>query len=34
MAILLSPMVVPVVVVGVGMYLFFAPLGLANTYTG
>ncbi|MBJ9658534.1 ABC transporter permease subunit, partial [Burkholderia multivorans] len=25
---------VPVVVVGVGMYLFFAPLGLANTYTG
>ncbi|RQH00230.1 ABC transporter permease [Paraburkholderia dinghuensis] len=34
MAILISPMIVPVVVVGVGMYLFFAPLGLANTYTG
>ncbi|KVC18289.1 polyamine ABC transporter permease, partial [Burkholderia pseudomultivorans] len=34
MAVLLSPMIVPVVVVGVGMYLFFAPLGLANTYTG
>ncbi|CAD15433.1 probable transmembrane abc transporter protein [Ralstonia pseudosolanacearum GMI1000] len=34
MAILVSPMIVPVVVVGVGMYLFFAPLGLANTYTG
>ena len=26
MAVLLSPMIVPVVVVGVGMYLFFAPL--------
>ncbi|AJX33115.1 ABC transporter permease [Burkholderia oklahomensis] len=34
MAVLLSPMIVPVVVMGVGMYLFFAPLGLANTYTG
>jgi len=34
MAILISPMIVPVVVVGVGMYLFFAPLGLANTYIG
>ncbi len=34
MAVLLSPMIVPVVVVGVGMYLFFAPLGLANTYAG
>ena len=34
MAILISPMIVPVVVVGVGMYLFFAPLGLANTYAG
>jgi putative spermidine/putrescine transport system permease protein len=34
MAILISPMIVPVVVVGVAMYLFFAPLGLANTYTG
>ena len=33
MAVLLSPMIVPVVVVGVGMYLFFAPLA-ANTYTG
>ena len=28
MAVLLSPMIVPVVVVGVGMYLFFAPLSL------
>ncbi len=34
MAILVSPMIVHVVVVGVGMYLFFAPLGLASTYTG
>ncbi len=34
MAVLISPMIVPVVVVGAGMYLFFAPLGLANTYTG
>jgi putative spermidine/putrescine transport system permease protein len=34
MAVLISPMIVPVVVVGVGMYLFFAPLGLANTYAG
>ena len=34
MAVMVSPMIVPIVVVGVGMYLFFAPLGLANTYTG
>lgn len=34
MAVLVSPMIVPVVVVAVGMYLFFAPLGLANTYIG
>jgi putative spermidine/putrescine transport system permease protein len=34
MAVLISPMIVPVIVVGVGMYLFFAPLGLANTYVG
>lgn len=34
MAVLISPMIVPVVVVGVGMYLFFVPLGLANTYIG
>jgi ABC-type spermidine/putrescine transport system permease subunit II len=33
MAIPISPMTVPVVV-GVGMYLFFAPFGLANTYIG
>lgn len=34
MAVLISPMIVPIVVVGVAMYLFFAPLGLVNTYTG
>ncbi|WP_281659673.1 ABC transporter permease [Microvirgula aerodenitrificans] len=34
MSILISPMVVPVVIVGVGTYLFFAPLGIANSYTG
>ncbi|NLY64112.1 MAG: ABC transporter permease [Alcaligenaceae bacterium] len=30
MSLLVSPMVVPVVIVGVAAYLFFAPLGLAN----
>ncbi len=34
MSILISPMVVPVVIVGVGSYLFFAPLGLTNSYLG
>ena len=32
MSLLISPMVVPVVIVGVASYLFFAPLGLANGY--
>lgn len=31
---LLSPMVVPIVIYGVGLYFFFAPLGLTSTYTG
>ncbi|GGY22366.1 ABC transporter permease [Paludibacterium paludis] len=31
--VLISPMVVPVVIVGVASYLFFAPLGLDNSYT-
>ncbi|MCD2456808.1 ABC transporter permease, partial [Staphylococcus aureus] len=31
MSILISPMVVPVVIDGVGTYLFFAPLGIANS---
>jgi len=31
-SILIAPMVVPVVIVGVSSYLFFAPLGLVNGY--
>ena len=34
MAILMSPMIVPVVIIAVGFYFFFAPLGLAASYTG
>jgi len=34
MAILISPMIVPLVVTGLGIYLFFAPYGLVNSYTG
>lgn len=33
-SILISPMVVPVVIVGVAVYLFFAPIGLAGSYLG
>ena len=32
MSLVISPMVVPVVIVGVSSYLFFAPLGLGNSY--
>ena len=34
MAVIISPMIVPLVVVGVGIYLFFAPYGLTNSYSG
>jgi len=34
MSILIAPMVVPIVVVGVSTYLFFARIGLADSYTG
>jgi putative spermidine/putrescine transport system permease protein len=34
MAILISPMVVPAVVVGVGVYIFFAQIGLSDSYAG
>ena len=34
MAVLLSPMIVPVIIVAVGFYFFFAPLGLTGTYLG
>lgn len=34
MSVLIAPMVVPIVVVGVATYLFFAPIGLADSYIG
>lgn len=34
MALLISPMIVPVVIVAVGSYLFFGQFGLTNTRTG
>ncbi|MBP2306866.1 ABC transporter permease [Azospirillum melinis] len=34
LAIVLSPMVVPVVITAVGVYFFFAPLGLTGNYLG
>jgi putative spermidine/putrescine transport system permease protein len=33
-ALLISPMIVPVIITAVGMYFFYAPLGLTNSYTG
>jgi putative spermidine/putrescine transport system permease protein len=34
MSLLIAPMVVPIIVVAVATYLFFAPLGLADSYAG
>lgn len=34
LALLLSPLVVPVIIVAVGLYFFYAPLGLSNGYAG
>ena len=34
MSLLIAPMVVPIIVVGVGTYLFFAPYGLVDSYAG
>jgi putative spermidine/putrescine transport system permease protein len=34
MPIIVSPMIVPIVVVAAGFYLVFAPLGLVNSYIG
>ncbi len=34
MAVLLSPMIVPGVITAVGVYFFFAPLGLTNSFFG
>ncbi|HXH03571.1 MAG TPA: ABC transporter permease [Candidatus Competibacteraceae bacterium] len=33
-AVLVSPMVVPTVIVGVSLYFFFSQIGLTNSYTG
>ncbi len=34
MAILISPMIVPLVIIGAGMFFFFSQVGLAYTYPG
>jgi putative spermidine/putrescine transport system permease protein len=34
MGLIISPMVVPIVITAVGMYFFYANIGLANTYWG
>lgn len=34
MAILISPMIVPVIISGAGMFFFFSDIGLAQTYLG
>lgn len=34
MAVLISPLVVPVIITAVGAYLFYAPMGLANSFLG
>lgn len=33
-SVLISPLIVPVVITAVGTYLFYAPLGLASTFSG
>ena len=34
MAVLISPLIVPVIITAVGAYLFYAPIGLANSFIG
>ena len=34
MAILISPMIVPIIIVATGMFFFYSQVGLANTYLG
>ena len=34
MAVLLSPMIVPIIIAATGMYFFYSALGLAQTFTG
>jgi putative spermidine/putrescine transport system permease protein len=34
MSVLVSPLIVPVIITAVGAYLFYAPIGLANSFSG
>lgn len=34
MPVLISPMIIPLIVIAAGFYLVFAPIGLVNSYTG
>jgi putative spermidine/putrescine transport system permease protein len=34
MTVLISPLIVPVIIIAVGAYLFYAPIGLANSFIG
>ena len=34
MGLIISPMIVPVIITAVGMYFFYASIGIANTYLG
>jgi putative spermidine/putrescine transport system permease protein len=34
MAVLISPLIVPVIITAVGAYLFYAPIGLSNSFIG
>jgi putative spermidine/putrescine transport system permease protein len=34
MAVLIAPLIVPVIITAVGAYLFYAPIGLANSFIG
>ena len=34
MAVLILPLIVPVIITEVGTYLFYAPVGLANSFLG
>ncbi len=34
MAILISPMIVPIIITATGLFFFYSKVGLANTYTG
>ena len=34
LAVLISPLIVPIIITAVGAYLFYAPIGLANSFVG